>query len=248
MNRTRFLSSLAAAASAILLTACASAPAGTATRPDDPWEHTNRAIYRFNQKLDKAVMLPVAQGYTKVTPKPVRIAVSNFFSNLDDVWIGVNNFLQGKFADGVNDWGRFIFNSTLGLGGLIDIATPAGMPKHDEDLGQTLAHWGVGEGPFVVLPFFGPFTLRDAGAFPVDLAATPLWAVNDEAVWGLTALDYVNLRGELIGTEKLLRQASFDEYAYMRDFYLQQRRYKVTDGQATQNYDQYYEELDDINP
>lgn len=237
---------------AVVLTGCASAPANTpdnasassvVVHPGDPWEQTNRAIFRFNQNLDEAVLLPLAKGYKAITPQPVRIAVRNWFNNLDDLWIGFNSMLQGKFANGVNDWARFIFNSTLGLGGLIDIASPGGMPKHDEDFGQTLAVWGVGEGPFVMLPLFGPSTLRDAGALPVDLAASPLWFVDD--TWPLTILHFVHARSELIGTEDLLRQATFDEYAYMRDFYLQQRRYKVSDGQATQSYDDLYDELND---
>ena len=238
---------------AVVLTGCASTPANTpdnasassvVVHPGDPWEQTNRAIFRFNQNLDEAVLLPLAKGYKAITPQPVRIAVRNWFNNLDDLWIGFNSMLQGKFANGVNDWARFIFNSTLGLGGFIDIASPGGMPKHDEDFGQTLAVWGVGEGPFVMLPLFGPSTLRDAGALPVDLAASPLWFVDD-TTWPLTILHFVHARSELIGTEDLLRQATFDEYAYMRDFYLQQRRYKVSDGQATQSYDDLYDELND---
>lgn len=233
--RTTFLS-----LALVSLTGCASTPDAPAEQ--GALERYNRSMYAINDKLDRAILRPVAKAYDRVTPDPAQTAVRNFFGNLGDLWIGTNNFLQGKPAEGVNDWARFVFNSTWGLGGLIDIASQAGLPKHNEDFGQTLGVWGVGEGPFIILPLLGPSTLRDAAALPLDspMSSGPLLAVNDRAVLNsLFALDLVSFRATLLGADQILQKASFDEYAYMRDFYLQQRRYKVADGKVTYDYDLY---------
>lgn len=146
----------------VLASGCASTP----RNPDDPLEGYNRAMFTFNEKVDKAVLKPVAEAYDYVTPKPVKIGVGNFFSNLADPWIGLNNLLQGKPAEALSDWMRFMVNTVFGFAGLLDIASEAQLPKHDEDFGQTLAVWGVGEGPYFVVPFFGPRTVRDAAVLP----------------------------------------------------------------------------------
>ncbi|MDD2872564.1 MAG: VacJ family lipoprotein, partial [Azoarcus sp.] len=149
-------------AAVLLGTGCAT----TASNPQDPLEGYNRAMFSFNEGLDKAVIKPAAQVYEAVLPSPVRTGVGNVFGNLGDPWIGINNLLQGKVADALSDMMRFVFNSTFGIAGLFDIASEMGFAKHDEDFGQTLGRWGVGDGAYIVLPFFGSRTLRDAAMLP----------------------------------------------------------------------------------
>lgn len=225
----------------VALSGCASNP----QNPDDPFEDYNRAMFKINQRVDKFTFRPLARVYDTVAPRPVKIGVGNFFGNLGDLWIGANNMLQGKFADGVSDWMRFALNSTWGIAGLLDIASEAGLPKHDEDFGQTLAVWGVGEGPFVVLPFFGPRTTRDAWAIPVDLQFDQVWGVNHVRTRNsMTAFRITHNRANFLGVEKTLAHGSLDRYTYTRDFYLQQRRFKVSDGQLALEYEDY----DDSEP
>lgn len=212
---------------AVLIEGCATTPGNP-----DPWEGFNRGAFAFNESLDKHVMKPVAQGYVNVTPSFVRTAVNNFFGNLGDAWTSVNQFLQGKPNEGASDAGRFIINSTVGLFGLIDIATPVGIEKHEEDFGQTLGVWGMPSGPYLVLPFFGPSTARDAPAKAVD----PTWwyykdAVEPEsAYWGGVALDAVRTRANLLPADKTLEEAAIDKYTFIRDAWLQRRRSQVYDG------------------
>ena len=222
--------------SALLLTGCAANP----VNPEDPLEGYNRAMFKINQRVDKYTLRPLARVYDAVTPQPVQTGVGNFFGNLNDVWIGANNLLQGKVADGLSDWMRFAFNSTFGLGGLLDIASEAGLPKHDEDFGQTLAVWGVGEGAFVVMPFFGPRTLRDAAAFPVDLGWDNVWGIDHVPTRNtMTGVRLTHNRAAFLGVEKTLSQGTLDQYAFARDFYLQQRRFKVHDGNAPIEYEDF---------
>ena len=150
----------------ILLSACASVPGGPTE--GDPFESYNRAMFSFNEGLDEYLLRPVAEGYDAVMPKPVKTGISNFFSNIGDLFVILNDLLQFKFKQAIEDTSRFIFNSTIGLYGLIDVATPMGLPKHDEDFGQTLATWGVGDGPYIVLPFFGPRTMRGTAGFVAE--------------------------------------------------------------------------------
>ena len=221
---------------ALLASGCASRPAN----PDDPLEGYNRAMFSFNERIDKAVLKPAAEAYETVTPLPVRTGVGNFFGNLGDIWNGINNVLQGKFSDGLSDAGRFGLNTTVGILGLFDVATEAGLPKSDEDFGQTLGRWGVGEGPYFVVPFFGPRTLRDAAVLPIDLYGDNVWGINDVATRNsLTALRLVNTRANLLGIDKTLEEGTLDKYAYARDFYLQQRRYKVHDGSPPIEYEDF---------
>lgn len=219
---------VAAALSAALTVGCA-----TTGNPDDPLEGYNRAMFSFNDQVDKVVVKPAAQVYEAVLPSLVRTGVGNVLGNLGDPWIGLNNMLQGKFAEGMSDLMRFALNSTWGLLGLLDIASEAGLPKHDEDLGQTLGRWGVGEGAYFVLPFFGPRTDFMANEpFSIDHVPTRNTVLGTRVVHG---------RSVLLGTERTLEEAALDRYAFVRDFYLEQRRYKVNDGQQ----ERVYEDFDD---
>lgn len=217
------------AAVALLGSGCASAPGRTL--PDDRWEGFNRGVYKFNDTVDRATLKPIAKGYRRITPQWFRMGVGNFFSNLAYPVTIVNQFLQGKAKTGLQDTGRFLVNSTLGVGGLVDVATPMGLQANDEDFGQTLAVWGVGSGPYLTLPFFGPSTLRDAPSRAVDYFLGPLTYVEIpwEAEWTMRAFDLVHTRSELLSLDPTL-QRTFDPYAFMRDAWLQQRDFNVFDG------------------
>lgn len=214
---------------ALIGSGCATAPGRTVN--DDRWEGFNRGIYKFNDTIDRAALKPVAKGYKKITPHWVRIGVGNFFSNISYPTTIVNQFLQGKAKLGLKDTGRFLLNSTLGVGGLIDVATPIGLQANDEDFGQTLAVWGVGSGPYVTLPFFGPSSLRDAPSRGVDYFLGPLkyLEIPWEAEWGLRGLDIIHTRADLLPLDQTLER-TFDPYAFMRDAWVQQREYNVFDG------------------
>lgn len=212
---------------ALALTACA----GAGAHPRDPIEPLNRATFAFNESADRYVMRPVAQVYDYI-PLPLKVGVGNFFGNIGDVWIGVNNVLQGKFVDGLSDGGRVLVNSTVGIFGLFDVATEMGLEKHDEDLGQTLGTWGVGEGPYIVLPLLGPSTLRDSLGLIGDIQADPVLQFKEVAVRNsLTGLRFTHRRAALLGADTTAEQAALDKYGYMRSFYLQYRLNQVYDGQ-----------------
>ena len=208
--------------------------AGCATPANhyDPLEPVNRKIYSFNSAVDKAVLKPVAQGYVAVTPQPVRTGVSNFFSNLEDVYIGVSNVLSGKMQDAGGDVGRVVINSTIGIGGLFDVATKSGLSKHNNDFGQVLGRWGVGSGPYLVVPLLGPKTLRDTADWVGSYYVDPVWAVHDRDVRiELNALRFIDMRAKLLASETVLKEASFgDEYSFVRDGYLQRRYSLIWDG------------------
>lgn len=227
----------------LVLTACASLSlAGCATtgNPDDPLEGFNRAMFSFNEQVDRVALKPAAEAYQAVVPQPLRTGVGNVFSNIGDPWIGINNLLQGKVADALSDMMRFLVNSTFGLLGVLDVATEMGFAKHDEDLGQTLGSWGVGEGAYVVLPFFGPRTLRDTATFPLDLRGEYPLSIDHVPTRNLLiALGVVHIRSTALGAERTLEEATLDKYAYVRDFYLQQRRYKVFDGETSREYEDF---------
>lgn len=219
---------LAGAACVAVLSGCATQ--GTA-HPDDPLEGYNRAMFQFNDTVDKAVMKPLAQGYDFIAPKPVKTGIGNFFGNLGDLWISVNSLLQGKVGDALSDAGRFLVNTTIGIAGLFDVATDMGLEKHDEDFGQTLGKWGVGEGGYFVVPIIGPKTIRDALALPLDLKADPAgWLADISTRNTLLGLELVHERYTLLGVDKTVEEGSLDKYIYTRDYYLQRRRYKVYDG------------------
>jgi len=223
---TRFAPLPVAAITALLLGGCA-----TSGNPRDPIEGFNRAVFAFNDGLDRAVVKPVAKGYQAVLPPPLRSGVSNFFSNIDDVFIAANDLLQGKVPYAINDVGRVLVNSTLGVLGFMDVATDLGVEKRTEDFGLTLAHWGVGDGAYLVLPFFGPRTVRDAFGLVLDVKADPVANLPDVPVRNtLEATRGVNDRAQLLSTDKIIDEAALDRYAYIRDAYLQHRRSLIYDG------------------
>ena len=211
----------------LLLSGCAS----TGDNKADPLEGWNRGVYKFNKAIDSAISGPLAKGYQAVTPDVVEVGVSNVFSNLNDIPTMLNNLLQGKFIDSVSDLGRFVINSTLGIAGLWDPASSIGLMKHDEDFGQTLGAWGVPSGPYLMLPLLGPSTLRDTSAYPVNSETDLLKQIDHIPTRNqATILQLTDKRAALIKFEDQLESA-IDEYAFLRDFYLQNRLYKVLDGE-----------------
>ncbi|GAA4356240.1 VacJ family lipoprotein [Kangiella marina] len=214
--------------SAILLTACAT----TGDNPKDPYEERNRAVWDFNRSIDKALLKPVAEGYQYITPDPVEKGVSNFFSNLGEITTILNDILQGKFLKAGKDTGRFLINSTIGIAGLLDPATEMGLEREEEDFGQTLAVWGFESGPFIMLPFIGPSTVRDGSGFAIDTFAfySPYDELNDsQTEWALRSLWLINTRAELLPLEEQL-EGALDEYLMVRDAYLQRREFLIHDG------------------
>jgi phospholipid-binding lipoprotein MlaA len=187
----------------------------------------NRVVFNFNDGVDRYVAVPVAKGYQKVTPQPLRTAVSNFFSNLGDLTNAANALLQLKFTDATEDIMRFAFNSVFGIGGLLDWATPAGLPKHHQDFGLTLGHWGIPSGPYLVLPLFGPSTVRDSMGLIVDVKFNPLNYMEPALRNPLYVLQFVSVRSDLLGASDLLQQAALDKYSFVRDAYTQQRRARL---------------------
>jgi phospholipid-binding lipoprotein MlaA len=220
---------LAFAASALMLLAgCATGPTAN---PKDPLEPFNREVSRINDDFDKGVLKPVAQLYSDYIPSPVQAAVDNFFSNVSDVYSAVNNLLQGKPTRAAEDTMRVAINTVLGIGGLIDIATPGGLPKYKEDFGQTLGVWGVPAGPYLVLPLFGPSTVRDTAGMLVDRQIDPSAYFYPVSLRNsLIGVRIVAGRAQLLGATNLLEEAALDKYAFMRDAYLQRREYLIYDG------------------
>ena len=207
----------------------------------DPFEGINRVFYELNfNLLDPVVIKPIAIIYDDLTPKPIRQGFRNFFSNLDEIPSLVNNVLQGKFGQAANNAERFLMNTTLGLGGFLDIAKRAGLqPGEDEDFGQTLAVWGVPDGPYLMLPFFGPSTLRDAPSNFVDSLLDP-FSYNDSLPVRVVikGIDLIALRADLLGIDDVI---SGDKYLFIRDVYLQNREYVISDGAIDDDFD----DLDD---
>jgi len=212
------------------LAGCATLPPNTQPDQRDPFERANRATFAFNEALDRRIARPVAQGYRNVTPDPIETGVSNFFSNAAYPTVLVNNLLQGKFKDVLNDTGRLLLNTTLGLGGLLDPATAAGLARNDEDFGQTLGRWGVPSGPYVMLPLLGPYTLRDSFGSLADEFTEPRQYLSDDStrlqLWAAVQLEK---RARLLDADALLAQAG-DRYVLVRSAYLQRREYQVLDG------------------
>jgi phospholipid-binding lipoprotein MlaA len=200
--------------------------------PRDPWEGFNRGVYRFNETFDEYVAQPVARTYVAVLHQEIRIRVGNFFSNIQDLLIGANNLLQGKFEDGVNDFARFAFNSTIGLLGIHDVASDfPGLEKHNEDFGQTLGRWGASPGPYLILPFLGSSTVRDAAGTAVDWMVQPVGEVRPIALRNtLYGLYFVDTRAQLLDASRILEEAALDKYVFQRDAYLQRRRSLIYDG------------------
>lgn len=206
--------------------------AGPATaQQTDPWEAWNRKVFAFNEALDDAVLRPVATGYRDAVPALVRRGIGNFFGNLGDIWSAANHLLQGKVASGLEMGMRVLSNTFIGLGGVLDPATEMGMTRRAEDFGQTLGHWGLANGPYVVLPLFGPSTLRDTAGFIVDRSAAPTSRISDDGtLFATSALELVHGRAVLLSTTSLLGQIALDKYSFTRDAYLARRRDQLFDG------------------
>ena len=197
----------------------------------DPFENGNRKVFAFNEALDKNVLKPVATAYSDVVPQPVRTSVGNFFANFADAWSAVNNLLQGKGEAASRDVIRFTTNSVFGVFGLFDVASEMGLDHQYEDFGQTLGHWGVGAGAYLVLPLLGPSTVRDTAALPLDASATPALLFNHTVdKLGVFTLQLVNKRAGLLGASRVLDDIALDKYTFVRDAYLQRRRSLVFDG------------------
>jgi phospholipid-binding lipoprotein MlaA len=215
--------------SLVLVSGCASTQDDR--DPRDPWEGVNRGVYRFNETFDEWLARPVARTYVKVLHEEIRVRIGNFFSNLADPLIGVNNFLQGKFTDGVNDWARFAFNSTFGLLGIHDVASEWGYEKHNEDFGQTFGRWGAGPGPYLILPLLGSSTLRDGLGTGVDMYTDPMGEIRPINLRNsLIVARATNLRADLLEASRILEEAALDKYVFQRDAYLQRRRSLIYDG------------------
>lgn len=197
----------------------------------DPLEPLNRTVYKFNDTVDKAVLKPVAKGYKAAVPVPVRTGVGNFFSNLNDVVVTANDLLQFKLGQAASDFSRIIVNTTFGVLGIFDVASKWGLEKHNEDFGQTLGRWGIGPGPYLVLPLLGPSDFRDTIGIVADSHVDPVWNTSDVATRNsLVGLDAVDTRARLLDTESILEEAAIDRYAFIRDAYLQRRQSLVYDG------------------
>lgn len=199
----------------------------------DPWENWNRKVFNFNEDLDRTVLRPVATVYSDVVPQVVRRGVGNFFANFADAWSAVNNFLQLKVAAGFEDLTRVGTNTLFGLFGVLDVASEMGIDHKYEDFGQTLGRYGIGAGAYVVLPLFGPSTVRDTAALPVDRLATPSALIDGPGTgWGLGVLQVVNTRANLLGASRVVDDIALDKYTFIRDAYLQRRRSLIFDGDA----------------
>jgi phospholipid-binding lipoprotein MlaA len=213
---------------ALILSACA-APGGH-SNPKDPFEGFNRGTYRFNDSLDKTVVKPLAQGYVYVTPKAVQNMLHNFFSNLDDVVVTMNDLLQLKFTQAASDGTRFVINSTFGVFGLINVANR--LEKHNEDFGQSLGYWGVNSGPYLVLPLLGPSSVRDSAGLYVDvLGPNPIYNIDDVATRNqVFIVKGIEMRASLLDAEKVVDDTILDRYSFIRDAYLMRRQSQVYDG------------------
>jgi len=199
----------------------------------DPWETWNRKVFAFNEGLDERILKPVATGYANVVPQFVRRSVDNFFANAADAWSAINNVLQGKAEPAFQDVVRVTTNTVFGFFGVLDIASEFGLDHHYEDFGQTLGRWGFGAGAYVVWPLFGPSTVRDSIALPLDRSASPALMINDgRTQFGITVLQIINARANLLGASKLLDDIALDKYTFIRDAHLQRRRSLVYDGDA----------------
>ena len=224
-----------AALALVVAQGCATAPGGN---PSDPFESFNRSVFSFNDSLDRAVIKPVAVAYRNVTPSPVRTGVTNFFGNLKDVWSVVNNSLQGKGEHAGDSLGRVMINTVFGLGGLLDMAGEANIPKHTEDFGQTLGVWGVPAGPYLVLPVLGPSTVRDTAALIVDTQADVVSTTGNIPVRNtLQVTRAVNVRANLLKAGNLLDEAALDRYTFAREVHLQRRRSLIRPNDQEERFD-----------
>ncbi len=218
----------------LLISGCATTQE---TDPIDPWESANRHIQSFNDGLDDYVMKPLGKGYSWVMPGFADTAVTNVFSNINDIGVTINDSLQGKFEQSGMDAARFLVNTTAGIGGLIDVATMIDLPKHHEDFGQTLGVWGVPTGPYMVLPFFGPSSPRGLAGLAGDAAMNPVSYIGSPYISaGIFTVNAVDTRADNLGTEKIATEAAaFGRYEFFRDAYISKRKYQVLDGNVPED-------------
>jgi len=230
MNLLPVLPALRPALAALALVALAGCATGPNADPRDPLEPFNRQVQRFNDAADEAVFKPVATAYVQVTPSPVRTGVNNFFGNLGDLWSAVNAGLQLRPRESAENLMRFSVNTVLGFGGLLDIATEAGIPRTRIDFGQTMGRWGVPAGPYLVWPLLGPSTARDSVGMVADAAGDPVGHVDHiPSRNSLYALRIVDTRAQLLRASNLLEGAALDKYSFTRDFYLNRRQSQIND-------------------
>lgn len=222
MNNSARIGAIALAAAA--LTGCATGN----SNPRDPLEGFNRSMFSFNDTVDKVALQPAAKAYDTVVPGPVQTGIGNFFGNIGDIWSSVNQLLQGRVEQGVSTFMRVAINTTFGLGGVLDVATEARLPREKSDFGQTLGKWGVGSGPYVVLPLFGPSTVRDTAGMPADLYGD-LWTYKRPIRWRNvgSVVRIVDRRAQLLDASTLLEDAALDKYDFVRDAYLQRRQSQI---------------------
>ena len=213
----------------------------SADEVNDPFEEINRKTYEFNESLDKNILKPVAEVYSNFPPK-VKKGVTNFFNNLEEVDTFINQLLQGKPKESINDLSRFVINTTIGIGGIFDVASKMGLERHEEDFGQTLAVWGVGEGPYIMLPFLGPSTLRDTLSRPVSsFLSVTFHMTEDDVNIALKSIDALETRERLLDVESLL---SGDKYVFVKDAYIQSMYYEIKDGIDVK--DEFVDDMDDF--
>ncbi len=228
------------------LAACASTQHATsqptALADYDRFEAMNRQVFALNQLLDKSILRPIASGYSTILPKPVRRSVGNVFHNLYEPFTSVNSLLQGKPEAAADSAGRFILNSTLGIVGIFDVATPLGLPIHEEDFGQTFGKWGIGNGPYIMLPFFGPSTARDTSSLILEWVFDPLGSFDDLPRYTAKAVNIVDKRAKLLGADKTL-EMQLDPYIFLRESYLQNRNKEMLDGKVEAEVDEFEEDL-----
>ncbi len=204
---------------------------------NDPFEEINRVTFDINNSLDDSIAKPVAEAYKKITPDIVEVGISNIIFNIEDISVCLNNLLQGKIIDSVSDLSRVIINSSLGVGGIFDVASSLGLKKHDEDFGQTLATWGVPDGPYIILPLIGPSTLKDSFAMIPDAFMSPSILIDHErTVYSLKFLDLIDTRARYLGLESIVIG---DEYIFFRDAYYQNRKYEEKDGLIEDDFDEF---------
>jgi len=235
---------IAATLLVLVVSGCAHTNGPEARSDTDPLEPYNRAMFQFNERADQIVIKPLAQGYKRVVPDGMRKSVGNFFLNLSEPTTIVNDILQGKLSQAAHDTMRFIINSTWGVLGLFDVATPMGMARHEEDFGQTFSVWGIGQGPYLVLPLWGPSTLTDGiGLIPAVLYTDPRTAVKlkDEIEYGLIATNVIDTRARFLGASKVA-DVQLDPYVFRRESYLQRRQQLVYDGNPPLPFDDEFDE------
>ena len=226
-----------------LISGCAGTQTKDGEENPDPFESPNRSFFTFNETLDKHILRPVANTYADVTPKPLREVVTNFFNNITYLNVILNSFLQGKFEQGMQDTMRFVVNSTVGIAGLVDVATDMGLQANREDLGQTLATWGAEQGAYLYLPVRGPSTVRNLPDLASSYLLNPLTYLTGTILFPVTALNVINQRANLLDATKFRDEAAVDPYAFTREAYLQQRQYLIHDGNPpSEGYDDIFDE------